>query len=89
MGAKVIEYTPDADSEDEEGKPQAKEYESPLEPENNLQVVANKKRGASVQQPQGTEFCQQFAWVWRPILSWSFQIRAQASEQFYSSFVRD
>ena len=51
MGAKVTEYTPDADSEDEEGKPQAKEYELPLEPENNLQVVANKKRGASVQKP--------------------------------------
>lgn len=45
MGAKVIEYTPDAGSEDEEGKPQAKEYELPLEPENNLQVVAKKKKG--------------------------------------------
>ena len=89
MGAKVIEYTPAAGSEGEEGKPLAKEYESPLEPENNLQEVANKKRGASVQQPQGTEFGQQFAWVWRPVLSWSFQIRAQASQQFYSSFVRD
>ena len=58
---------------------QAKECGWPGDAESDPRLTA-KEMGTSSLKPQGTEFCQQPEWVWKQVILWNLQIRAQSSQ---------